>query len=199
MFGDVSLPPGGVKIAKAFRELLEKKNFESITTAEIAVTSGMTEALIYKYFGSKRDLLYCLMIEFHNVYFADVQSSLEGTDGALSKLRKVIWKIVNAYGLDPVYGRLLILELGALQGFYESTAYKKIISDFSAMIKNIIEQGVKAGEIRDDVSSGSIRKSMLGMIHYMCLPKIVFGREISTDEITEDICEILFQGIGKKS
>lgn len=44
LFGDVSLPPGGVKIAKAFRTLLEKKNFESITTAEIAATSGMTEA-----------------------------------------------------------------------------------------------------------------------------------------------------------
>jgi len=198
MFGDVSLPPGGVKIAKAFRTLLETKNFEFITTAEIAAASGMTEALIYKYFRSKREMLYSLMLEFHNVYYAYVQASLEGIDGSLEKLRKIIWGHVNIYEQDPVYGRLLILELGALQGFHDSAAYKKIKNDYSALFKNIIEKGMQDGEIRNDVSARSIRQGILGMVHYMCLPGIIFGRKIVTDEITNDICEIIFSGIRKK-
>ena len=198
LFGDVSLPPGGMKIAKAFRELLEKKSFEAITTAEIAATSGMTEALIYKYFGSKRDLLYSLMLEFHNVYYADMLLNLEGIHGTLNKLRKIIWGHVNIYEQDRVYGRLLILELGRLQGFHDSAAYKKIKEDYSGLIKSIIDKGMQNGEIRKDVSAWSIRQSILGMVHYMCLPLIIFNREIVTEDITNDICEILFQGIGKK-
>lgn len=198
LFGDVSLPPGGMKIAKAFRELLEKKSFEAITTAEIAATSGMTEALIYKYFGSKRDLLYSLMLEFHNVYYGDMLLNLEGIHGALNKLRKIIWGHVNIYEQDRVYGRLLILELGRLKGFHDSTAYKKIKEDYSGLIKEIIEKGMQSGELRKDVSAWSIRQSILGMVHYMCLPLIIFDREIVTDKITDDICEILFHGISKK-
>ena len=57
-FGDAILPPGGIKIAMALRDLLENKDFNSITTAEIAQASGVNEALIYRYFGSKRDLLH---------------------------------------------------------------------------------------------------------------------------------------------
>lgn len=198
LFGDVSLPPGGMKIAKAFRELLEKKNFESITTAEIAAASGMTEALIYKYFGSKRDLLFSLMLEFHNVYYADMLLTLGGIHSAFDKLRQIIWGHVNIYEQDRVYGRLLILELGGLKGAQESTAYRKIKEDYSGLIKTIIEDGMQNGEIRHDISARSIRQSIMGMIHYMCLPSIILNRDIATDEITNDICEILFHGIGKK-
>jgi TetR/AcrR family transcriptional regulator, fatty acid metabolism regulator protein len=198
MFGDVSLPPGGVKIAKAFRALLENKNFESITTAEIAAASGMTEALIYKYFRSKREMLYSLMLEFHNAYYAEMERNVEGVDGSLEKLRQIVWGHVNIYEQDRVYGRLLILELGGLQGFHDSAAYKKIKNDYSKLFIDIIEKGKQDGEIRADVSARSIRQGILGMVHYMCLPGIIFGRKIVTDEITNDICEIIFSGIRKQ-
>ena len=51
-------PPGRVKIVQALVGLLVRKDFNAITTAEIAKTAGVTEALIYKYFKDKRDLLY---------------------------------------------------------------------------------------------------------------------------------------------
>ena len=53
-------PPGKIKLAKALRVLLEEKDFNSITTAEIASTAGTNEALIYRYFGDKRGLLHRL-------------------------------------------------------------------------------------------------------------------------------------------
>ncbi len=41
-------PPGRTKIVEALKFLLEEKEFNAITTAEIAKTAGVTEALIYK-------------------------------------------------------------------------------------------------------------------------------------------------------
>ncbi|MFP4453651.1 MAG: helix-turn-helix domain-containing protein, partial [Desulfobacterales bacterium] len=52
------VPPGQIKIENALRTLLVQKDFNSITTAEIARTSGVNEALIYRYFKDKRGLLH---------------------------------------------------------------------------------------------------------------------------------------------
>ena len=50
-------PPGKIKIADALKTLLKEKDFNSITTAEIAATSGVNEALIYRYYKDKRGLV----------------------------------------------------------------------------------------------------------------------------------------------
>ena len=47
---DKPLPPGRLKITQALKTLLEHKEFNGITTAEISRRAGVTEALIYKYF-----------------------------------------------------------------------------------------------------------------------------------------------------
>jgi AcrR family transcriptional regulator len=195
-FGDAILPAGGIKIAKALRALLESKDFNSITTAEIAMASGMNEALIYRYFGSKRELLHCLMNEFHHQFYSDIQQSIKGIKGSLNKLRKIIWEHLYIFERDPVYARILLLELGSYLGFYESSTYE-LFKEYTSLIRNIIEEGVKAGEIRSDIPVRSIRQTILGAIHYLCLPKVIKKKEIITDEMTEDICNIIFNGIAK--
>jgi AcrR family transcriptional regulator len=196
-FGDATLPPGGVKIATALRTLLENKDFNSITTAEIAAASGMNEALIYRYFGSKRELLHYLMNEFHYQFISDIQKSIKGIKGSLNKLRKIIWEHLYIFERDQVYARILLLELGSYLGFYESSTYT-LFKEYTDLIKKIIEEGVSEGEIRSDIPVWSIRQIILGSIHYMCLPKVIKRKEIVTDELTEDICNIIFNGIVKK-
>ena len=83
-------PPGRIKIGDSLRLLLEKKDFGSITTAEIAKTAGVTEALIYKYFKDKRDLLYQVLREYLEHYDERFELDVKGIKGALNKLRKVI-------------------------------------------------------------------------------------------------------------
>ncbi len=196
-FGDAILPPGGIKIAKALRALLENKDFNSITTAEIAAASGMNEALIYRYFGSKRELLHHLMNEFHYQFISDIRQSIKGIKGSLNKLRKIIWEHLYIFERDQVYARILLLELGSYLGFYESSTYA-LFKEYTDLIKKIIEEGVSEGEIRSDIPVWSIRQIILGAIHYMCLPKVIKRKEIVTDELTEDICNLIFNGIVKK-
>ena len=83
-------PPGRIKIAEALRSLLEQKEFNAITTAEIARSAGVTEALIYKYFKDKRDLLHQVLVEYLEQYHVRVREDLRGIQGALNKLRKLI-------------------------------------------------------------------------------------------------------------
>ena len=187
-------PPGRTKIVDALRFLLEKKDFRTITTAEIAKTAGVTEALIYKYFKDKRDLLYQVLAEYLEQYRLQVQLDLKGIKGALNKLRKLIWSHINVYATNRVFAKILLLQARSLSDYYKSEPYK-LVKDYSNLLLEIMEEGIRDGEIRGDIQPSFIRQVVLGAIENVCLTEVVFDREISPDVLTEDLCKFIFDGI----
>ncbi len=188
------LPPGRIKIAQALKSLLKEKEFSAITTAEIAKNAGVTEALIYKYFKDKRDLLHQILSEYLEQYRAQMGQDLKGIKGAFNKLRKLIWSHINVYATNRVFARILLIEVRNYPDYYKSETYSRV-KEYSNIVLRIIEEGVRNGEIRADVPAKLIRHSILGSIEQVCLSGITFGKDINPDELTEQICEIIFRGI----
>ena len=187
-------PPGRVKIADALRHLLEQKEFNAITTAEIARQAGVTEALIYKYFKDKRDLLHQVLSEYLERYCVLVQGDLKGIKGALNKIRKLIWSHINVYATSRVFAKILLIEVRNHNDYYHSDTYE-LVKIYSDVILEVLEEGILNGEIRADIPAKLIRQIILGSIEQVCLTGITFDRAIDTDALTEEICEILFNGI----
>jgi AcrR family transcriptional regulator len=187
-------PPGRIKIVEALRTLLKTKDFSAITTAEIAKNAGVTEALIYKYFKDKRDLLYQVLAEYLVDYLVDAERDLKGIKGALNKLRKSIWTHINAYATDRVFAKILLLEVRSFSDYYKSEPYK-LVKQYSNILLGIISEGVADGEIRDDLTPEFIRQIIMGSIEHVCLSGVAFNRALSPDELTEDICRFIFNGI----
>ena len=189
-------PPGRQKIKHALISLLTDKTFNTITTAEIAKTAGVTEALIYKYFQDERDLLHQLLREYLEEYIVQFNQDLKGIKGALNKLRKLIWTHINVYSTNRVFARILLIEVRNHQDYYNSETYQKVKIYSNAMLE-LIEEGVASGEIRKDIPVKLMRQSILGSIEHICLTGIIFNREMSPDQLTEDLCEFLFKGMEK--
>ncbi len=192
------LPPGRIKIVQALKTLLEEKEFSAVTTAEIAKTAGVTEALIYKYFKDKRDLLHQVLSEYLEQYRAQMGQDLKGVKGTLNKLRKLIWSHIKVYATNRVFARILLIEVRNYPDYYKSETYSRV-KEYSNIVLQIIEEGIRDREIRGDVPAKLIRHSILGSIEQVCLSWITFGKDINPDELTEQICEIIFQGIKKES
>ena len=53
-----------------------------------------------------------------------------------------------------------------------------------------------SSEIRKDIVPEYARQIILGAIEHLCLPLVVFDREFSSDDITDEACKIIFNGIG---
>ena len=189
-----SLPPGRIKITQALKLLLERKEFGAVTTAEIAKQAGVTEALIYKYFKDKRDLLHQVLREYLEQYQVQVENDLKGIKGALNKLRKLIWSHINVYATNRVFAKILLLEVRSHPDYYKSETYD-LVKIYSDTVLRIIEEGVRNREIREDLDPKLIRLGIIGSIEQVCLSGVVFDREISPDDITENLCEFIFKGI----
>ena len=56
---------------------------------------------------------------------------------------------------------------------------------------------MRNGEIRDNIPIRSLRQVVIGGLEHLCLPEVIFDRDFSADQFTEDLCNILFHGIVK--
>lgn len=187
-------PPGKIKIAEALRTLLAEKEFCAITTSEIARTAGVTEALIYKYFRDKRDLLHQVLSEYLDHLISRAETDVKGIKGALNKLRKIVWSHINMYATNRVFAKILLLEVRNYPDYFNSDAYQTV-KRYSNIILRIIEEGVANGEIRKDVPPALIRQTVLGAIEHACLPAVIFNRELFPDDLTDEVCELIFYGM----
>lgn len=191
------LSPGGAKIVAAFISLLRKNEFSTITTAEIADVSGVSESLIYKYFGSKRELLHSVLYYFTDDYLKYLSSELKGTKGSLNKLRKIIWEHINLWQNNLVFAKILILEVRNHPGFFQTETHR-VVKRYTRIIREIIDEGVRNGEIRNDISSWVIMQTIMGGIEHLSMPTLLFRKNLSTDDLTRQFCNILFKGIKKQ-
>ncbi len=187
-------PPGRVKLANALSALLNDKEFDAITTSEIARTAGVNEALIYRYFGDKRGLLHQILSEFLEEYIGQIELDLGGIKGSLNRLRKLIWRHIHMYGSNRVFARMFLMEVRSFPGYFGGHCYGQV-KRYSNILLDILEEGMKSGEIRNDVPIRSLRQVVIGGIEHLCLPEVIFDREFSADQLTEDLCGILFRGI----
>jgi AcrR family transcriptional regulator len=187
-------PAGSIRIAEALEELLAEKEFSLITFDDIVRTSGVGAPLVYRYFGSKRGLLHHVLNENIDVYLEVLERDLKGIKGALNKLRKLIFTQLDLYESNRVLAKILLLEVRNHHSYFESEAYEKIRS-YSRIIRDIIEDGVREGEIRKDIPARSIRQVIIGGFEHLALPSVISGKPFSAEDLTNDLCTIIFNGI----
>ena len=187
-------PPGKIKIAAALMKLLEEKDFNSITTAEIAKTSGVNESLIYRYFKDKRGLLHDILAEGMKDSENKINADLKVTKGSFNKIRKLIWDSIHYYDQHRVFAKILLLEVRNFPGYFESETYQ-LARQYSRILLNLIKEGIANGEIRDNIPAEHIRNIIIGGIEHLCLPCVIFDREIPVDSLTDILCGTIYDGI----
>ncbi len=189
-------PPGRIRIIKAVKTLLQEKDFNSITWAEIAKTAKVNEALIYKYFQDKRNLLHQVLADQLKDFKVDI--ALLENERCLDKLRALILNQLKMYQANRVFAKILLLEVRNFPGYFKSKPFK-MVKTFSKSMVKIIEEGINNGELRDDIPPQCIRDIILGAIEHMALPFVLFDRKIKPEEFTEHICNAIFSGIEKNN
>ncbi len=188
-----SIPPGKIKIQQALLSLIEQKDFNDITAADIAKSAKVTEGLMYKYYKNKKDLLFELLSDYLKGYVNQCDYDLKGIKGCLNKLRRIIWRHINAYSTNRTYAKALISARQSNEYFsHEAYEWEQ---KWGKMLVDILEEGANNKEVRSDISIKTIRQSVVGCIESTCFVAIMSGAEISTDQLTDDLCEIVFYGI----
>jgi AcrR family transcriptional regulator len=132
-------------------------SYRGATTAEIAREAGVSEPILYRHFGSKRDLYLACLAEawrqFREVGEAAVAADPRGCLGA----------VADAYMTSTARTRLVDLWIQALSEAAEdeviAAALKNQIRDMHAFFADLVRRGQELGELhpdRDPVAEGWI-------------------------------------------
>lgn len=189
-----SYPTGRNKIAKAFRKLMEEKDFSSITTAEISRTAGVNESLIYRYFNDKRGLLHTVLADDLYELVLAAERNIEHEEGILNKLKVALWRTVYYYHQNRVMAKILLLEVRSFPGYFECETYL-IVRYYGKLILRLINEGVREGVIRKDIDPVCLRQILFGSLEHLCLPAIIFNKKIDHEKIAESIYKIVLKGV----
>ncbi|MDD5558906.1 TetR/AcrR family transcriptional regulator [Candidatus Methylomirabilis sp.] len=186
------------QIVEVAVELFSRKGFRGTRTREIAETAGISEAMIYRHFATKREL-YSAIIEAKSVteeLLASAAAAAKRKDDA-GVLRALGLKMIEQTEADPSLMRLLLFS--ALEGhelseiFFESRV--KRLHEF---LSSYIRGRIKEGRFRS-IDALVVARGFIGMIvHYLLIHKL-FGVKrpprSSPEEVVEQFVSIFLKGI----
>jgi AcrR family transcriptional regulator len=177
------------QIVEVAAHLFSQKGFSGTTTKEIADGAGVSEAIIFRHFSTKRDL-YGAIIDYKTRQSSQImQAELEevaARNDDREFFRIAATRKLELYCEDPTLMRLLLYS--ALEGheltdiFFQSTTI-----DVRNYIRHYIERRIAEGAFRR-VDPAVAARAFLGMVGNQAQVQILFK---SCDDLTQSSTEII--------
>ena len=139
------------ELLDAALDLFVEKGFSATRVEEVAARAGVSKGTLFLYFQSKVDLFKAVVRENIANKFPTWQeefATFEGTSADMLRYALVSWW--ERIGKTRASG-ITKLVMSEAQNFPEIAAFyqEEVIQPGNAMIRRILERGVKSGEFRD--------------------------------------------------
>lgn len=151
------------QIAAAAARIIVRHGSEHVTTRRIAGEVGISETTIYRHFKSKSELLSFLIEDIEGKLLAEI--AVDGASGpytveALEKtVRAHLAHVVQRKGISFQ----IIAEIISLGSRKLSRQAYGVVNKYTGRIRDLLEEGRKAGVIRADIDLDAAAALFFGM------------------------------------
>jgi AcrR family transcriptional regulator len=193
------------QILRVAIKLFSKHGFSGTTTKKIAQEAGVSEAMVFRHFATKRELYHAILD--HKACEGGNPNPCEWAGEALASkdderfFYQIILNALNHHEQDPEFMRLLFHS--AIEGheLAEMFVEENIVPIYEFM-SAYISQRQKDGAIRKDLNPRVIIRAFVGMMIHHSLNNSLWDKKrhllnISNEEAAKAFSEILLRGILK--
>ncbi|MFA5401104.1 MAG: TetR/AcrR family transcriptional regulator [Dehalococcoidia bacterium] len=143
--GDI---PRKEQIVNAARILVIKVGSENVTVRKIAEEVGFSEAAIYRYFKSKKDILYLLVENIETSLIADLTV---GSKQSGNVLERILMRHLSSIEMRRGISFQVIAEIISLGDSKLNKRIYAAIEKYIEKLKIILQKEVSNGKLRGDV------------------------------------------------
>lgn len=177
------------------RAVFADKGYERATTLEIAQRSGVSEATVFTYFGSKRELCIEVIRRWYDELSAEIERELPLRGSLRHQLEFAIHKhLGNLMGEGAGICALVLSE-----GRTADRAFAEVIADlkrrYTAPLMRVLEAGRKSGEVRGDIPLRLLRDMIYGSMEHVLWDYVESGRKPDIDRTAAHLCDALWGGL----
>jgi TetR/AcrR family fatty acid metabolism transcriptional regulator len=185
------------RIMEAALRIFAEKTFQEATISEISKDSGVSEATIYEYFGTKEDLLFAIPEKITNDTLAESQLVLPFMKDVEGRMRAILLSYIQLYQNNPHYSALVLLQLMSNKRFRQTAAHELIRRSAHGLM-DCIRDGIADGTFRKDADAYLIRSMLMGTIEHLFIHWHMQGmpkREKSIIDMLDPFLELVLSGI----
>ena len=184
-------------IMAAARSVFREKGYEDAPLSEIAERANVVEGSIYRYFENKRDLLVKVIEDWYESMLADYDQQLSGIQGTRNRLRFMIWRHLKTVHEEPALCNLMFQFVRTGED-YSHTAVFQLNRQYTRRTLDIVNEGIQAGELRDDVSLRLVRDMIYGCIEHRTWAYLRGQGGFDPDDTADAIVDLVLSGLQKR-
>lgn len=183
------------KIMRATLELLRTSDSQTIRIADIASAAGVSQVTIYNYFGSKEVLVREVYIAYIRHTITEFETFLQAEHTLKEKIAYIIFQKKES---SRTFGLQMMTKVMKEDPELTKFITEEYMAKGIPLVVKLIEDGKKAGEISEAISTTTIMMYMQmmanqadTMIHYA-------QQHGNMDTLIEEMVHLFFYGLGTK-
>jgi TetR/AcrR family transcriptional regulator, fatty acid metabolism regulator protein len=181
-------------ILDAAERAFTEKGFEGASIADIARIADISDGLVYRYFPSKRDLLYGVLKKFYERILVDLENEVFKHKRFRARLEVLIKRHIQVFVSDTDLCRLFIAEVRVASD-YEGSAIQELNRRYTSVLIRIIREAVKTGEVRGDVNPKLLRDVIFGAIEHLAWGHVNGRGQLRAAQTARELTGMLTSGI----
>lgn len=182
----------------AAQAVFAASGYERATTAEIAQAAGVSEATVFAYFGSKRQLCLEVVRRWYDRISAELEREVPALPGLRARLQFVVRRHLQHLMGDGT--GLCALILGEGRTFDQ--AFSDAIADFkrryTAPLMQALHEAQQAGELRGEVPLRLMRDMVYGAMEHVLWGYVASGRKPSLEQTAQQLTDVFMDGFGAR-
>lgn len=183
------------KIFETAVDLFSKKGYESTSVDEITAVVGVAKGTLYYHFESKEEIFKYITETGMDLLRKSINIKTKHATGALDKLRRIIEIQVK---ITVNYESYVIILLSHIWGNEKrSTDFRKYVLEYISEIREVIDEGIKEGVIRDG-DSQLMASNVFGLICGNMIYKLNSEEPLDIKKMTDEMFNYFVNGYGVK-
>jgi AcrR family transcriptional regulator len=184
------------EILVAARAELRECGYENFLPSGVAQRCRVSEATIYRYFPTRRELLAKVAEEWFDEILA-IEPDIARRPDPYDQLRALIRHSLGVVRREPALTRFVLTELRA-DPQYRSTQVYALNRRFTSSVIRLVRDGVARGAFRGDVSPSLVRDMIFGGIEHRTWNFLRGQGDFGVEEVADSIADLIFHGLERR-
>ncbi len=148
-------------------EIIATQGIQRLTIKNLSKEIGISEPAIYRHFESKTDILLAILQNFQEVslYMEKAVRDIKGS--VIGKIEFIFSKIIEIFSQEPSHISVIFSEEIFKNEVVLKEKIVEIMSSKQQFIENLIVEGQRNSEIRDDIDYKTLALIVVGALRFI--------------------------------
>ena len=175
-------------------KLIADKGIQNLTTKNLAKEIGISEPALYRHFNNKLEILKAVISNFQ-IKMKPALEKLNKSVNSLNKIESFILEHLKIISQNPDFAKVIFSEANFQNEESLLLKMNNMMNQSHKILETVVQSGQNNEEIRNDISSLSIIRMIIGSMRLLVtqwsMSGMIFNLETEGKQLCNDIKKLI--------